>query len=53
VVLDDGLRRSDRDADQRLVEAHGGSWRLLSLKVDREVLRQRWSSAIAVVMPTR
>jgi predicted kinase len=41
VVLDYGLRRSDRDADKRLVEAHGGSWRLLSLKVDREVLLQR------------
>ena len=41
VVLDYGLRRSDRDADKRPVEAHGGSWRLLSLKVDREVLLQR------------
>jgi hypothetical protein len=42
VVLDSGLwRRSDRDADKRLVEAHGGRWRLLYLKVDPEVLRQR------------
>ena len=41
-VLDYGRwRRSDRDADTRLVEAHGGSWRLLCLKVDREVLLQR------------
>ena len=42
VVLDCGLwRRSDRDAYKRLVEAHGGRWRLLYLKVDPEVLRQR------------
>ena len=42
VVLDYGLwRRSDRDAYKRLVEAHGGRWRLLYLKVDPEVLRQR------------
>jgi predicted kinase len=42
VVLDYGLwRRSDRDADKRLVEAHGGRWRLLYLRVDPEVLRQR------------
>jgi predicted kinase len=42
VVVDYGLwRRCDRDAYERLVEAHGGSWRLLYLKVDREVLGQR------------
>jgi predicted kinase len=42
VVLDYGLwRRSDRDAYKRLVEAHGGRWRLLYFKVDPEVLRQR------------
>jgi predicted kinase len=42
VVLDYGLwRRSDRDAYKRLVEAHGGRWRLLYFKVDREVLLQR------------
>jgi predicted kinase len=42
VVLDYGLwRRSDRDAYKRLVEAHGGRWRLLYFKVDREVLSQR------------
>jgi predicted kinase len=42
VVLDYGLwRRSDRDAYKRLVEAHGGRWRLLYFKVDREVLARR------------
>jgi predicted kinase len=42
VVLDYGLwRRRDRDAYKRLVEAHGGSWRLLYFKVEPEVLRQR------------
>jgi predicted kinase len=42
VVLDDGLwQRSDRDADKRLVEAHGGRWRLLYFKADRQVLVQR------------
>jgi predicted kinase len=42
VVLDHGLwRRSDRDAYKRLIEAHGGSWRLLYLKADRELLLQR------------
>jgi predicted kinase len=42
VVLDYGLwRRSDRDAYKRLVEAHGGRWRLLYFKVDPEVLRHR------------
>jgi predicted kinase len=42
VVLDYGLwRRSDRDAYKRLVEAHGGRWRLLYFQVDPEVLRQR------------
>jgi predicted kinase len=39
VVLDYGLwRRSDRDAYKRLIEAHGGRWRLLYFKVDPEVL---------------
>ena len=42
VVLDYGLwQRSDRDAYKRLVEAHGGRWRLMYLKVDPEVPRQR------------
>lgn len=42
VVLDYGLwRRSDRDAYKRLVEAHGGGWRLLYFKAEREVLRRR------------
>jgi predicted kinase len=42
VVLDYGVwRRKDRDAYKRLVEAHGGRWRLLYFKVDPEVLRQR------------
>jgi hypothetical protein len=34
-VLDYGLwRRSDRDAYKRLVDSHGGRWRLLYFKVD-------------------
>jgi predicted kinase len=42
VVLDYGLWwRSDRDAYKRLVEAHGGTWRLLYFKADPEVLIQR------------
>jgi predicted kinase len=42
VVLDYGLwRRRDREAYKRLVEEHGGRWRLLYFKVDPEVLRQR------------
>jgi predicted kinase len=42
VVYDHGMwRRSDRDAYKRLVEEHGGSWRLLYFKVDRDVLLQR------------
>ena len=42
VVLDYGLwRRSDRDAYKRLVDAHGGRWRLLHFKADRGVLAQR------------
>jgi predicted kinase len=42
VVYDHGMwRRSDREAYKRLVEEHGGRWRLLYLKVDREVLLQR------------
>ncbi len=54
VVLDYGLwRRSDRDAYKRLVEAHGGRWRLLYFKVDWEVLLQRQPSATAVAMRTR
>ena len=44
VVLDYGLwRQSDRNAYKRLIEAHGGRWRLLYFKVDREVLVQRLS----------
>lgn len=34
-------RRSDRDAYKRLIEAHGGAWRLLYFKGDRQVLAQR------------
>jgi predicted kinase len=42
VVLDYGLwQRSDRDAYKRLVEAHGGRWRLLYFKADWQVLVQR------------
>jgi predicted kinase len=42
VVLDHGLwRRSDRDVYKRLIEAHGGTWRLLYLRADRELLLQR------------
>jgi predicted kinase len=42
VVYDHGMwRRSDREAYKRLVEEHGGRWRLLYFKVDREVLLQR------------
>jgi predicted kinase len=42
VVFDHGLwRRDNRDAYKRLVEEHGGRWRLLYFKVDREVLLQR------------
>jgi predicted kinase len=42
VALDHGLwRRSDRDAYKRLIEAHGGTWRLLHLKADRDLLPQR------------
>src|SRR5215217_2483041 len=38
MVLDYGLwPRSDRDAYTRLVEAHGGTWRLLFFKADPEV----------------
>jgi predicted kinase len=42
VALDHGLwRRSDRDAYKRLIEAHGGTWRLLHFKADRDLLPQR------------
>jgi predicted kinase len=42
VALDHGLwRRRDRDAYKRLIEAHGGTWRLLYLKADRDLLLQR------------
>jgi predicted kinase len=42
VVLDYGLwRRSDGDAYKRLIEAHGGRWRLPYFKADQEVLAQR------------
>jgi predicted kinase len=42
VALDYGLwRRRDRDAYKRLIEAHGGTWRLLYLKADRDLLLQR------------
>jgi predicted kinase len=42
VALDYGLwRRRDRDAYKRLIEAHDGTWRLLYLKADRDLLLQR------------
>jgi predicted kinase len=42
VVYDPGMWwRTDRDAYKRLVEEHGGRWRLLYFKVDRDVLLQR------------
>jgi predicted kinase len=42
VVFDHGMwRRDDRNAYKRLVEGHGGRWRLLYFKVDPEVLLQR------------
>jgi predicted kinase len=42
VVLDYGLwRRVERDAYKRLVEAHGGQWRLVYFRADREVLLRR------------
>ena len=42
VALDHGLwRRRDRDAYKRLIETHGGTWRLLYLKADRDLLLQR------------
>ncbi len=42
VVLDHGLwERSNRDRYKRLVEAHGGGWRLFYFKAEPEVLRRR------------
>ena len=42
VVLDHGLwERSNRDRYKRLVEAHGGRWRLFYFKAEPEVLRRR------------
>ncbi|MGI5201352.1 AAA family ATPase [Spirillospora sp. CA-108201] len=42
VVLDHGLwRRGDRDAAKKLVEAAGGRWRLIYLKVGRDELMRR------------
>lgn len=42
VVLDHGLwERSNRDRYKRLVEAHGGRWRLIYFKAEPEVLRRR------------
>lgn len=42
VVLDYGLwRRSERDAYKQLVDAHGGRWRLLYFRADRDVLLRR------------
>jgi predicted kinase len=39
VALDHGLwRRSDRDTYKRPIEAHGGAWRLLYFKADRDLL---------------
>jgi predicted kinase len=54
VVLDYGLwRRSDRDAYKRLVEGHGGRWRLLYLKVDRRSCANVLQIATAVATRTR
>lgn len=42
VVLDHGLwERSNRDRYKRLVEAHGGRWRLVYFKAAPELLRRR------------
>jgi len=42
VVLDHGLgRRGERDAYKRLVEDHGGRWRLLAFRVPRDELLRR------------
>ncbi|GIG63228.1 hypothetical protein Lfu02_76000 [Longispora fulva] len=42
VVLDQGLwRRADRDNYKQLVEAHGGTWRLLYFRVERAELLRR------------
>jgi predicted kinase len=42
VILDQGLwRRADRDSCKRLVEEHGGRWRLLYFKVSRATLLER------------
>ena len=42
VVLDHGLwKRSNRDRYKRMVEAHGGRWRLFYFKANPEVLRRR------------
>ena len=42
VVLDHGLwQRSNRDRYKRLVEAHGGRWRLFYFTAEPEVLRRR------------
>ena len=42
VVLDYGLwERSNRDRYKRLVEAHGGRWRLIYFKAEPELLRRR------------
>jgi predicted kinase len=42
VILDQGLwRRADRDSYKRLVEEHGGRWRLLYFKLSRETLLER------------
>ena len=42
VVLDHGLgRRTERESFKRLVERHGGHWRLLVFRVDREELLLR------------
>lgn len=42
VALDYGLwERSNRDRYKRLIEEHGGRWRLLYFKVEPELLRRR------------
>jgi predicted kinase len=42
VVLDIGLwRKADRDAYKRLIKDHGGTWRLLYFRADRQTLMDR------------
>jgi predicted kinase len=48
VVLDHGLgQRGERDAYKRLVEDHGGRWRLLAFRVSRDELLRRLAGRAA------